>query len=85
MTLVQVVYWLSGIVVVCFSVFLIGLAIVIAGSPTLAERFLGSFASSALTHYTEQGVRLAVGAAMVNFASSMLTRSCFCSLAGSWS
>jgi hypothetical protein len=61
---------LSGIVVVSFSLFLIGLAVVIAIKPSLAERFLTSFASSARTHYVEQGSRLLVGAAMVNFARS---------------
>jgi hypothetical protein len=58
----------SGIVVVGFCVFLIGLAAVIAINPSLAERFLRSFASSARAHYTEQGLRLVVGAAIVNFA-----------------
>lgn len=67
----QVVNWLSGIVVVCFSMFLMGLALLIAAAPTLAERFLGFFASSASTHYAEQAGRMGVGMAMVNFASSM--------------
>jgi hypothetical protein len=58
-------------VVVGFCLFLIGLAVVIAAKPSLAERFLRSFASSARAHYTEQGLRLLVGAAIVNFASSM--------------
>jgi hypothetical protein len=62
---------LSGIVVAGFCLFLIGLAVVIAAKPSLAERFLRSFASSARAHYTEQGLRLLVGAAVVNFASSM--------------
>jgi hypothetical protein len=62
---------LCGIVVVGFCLFLIGLAVVIATKPSLAERFLRSFASSARAHYTEQGLRLLVGAAIVNFASSM--------------
>jgi hypothetical protein len=50
---------------------MIGLAVVIATTPSLAERFLRSFASSAPAHYTEQGLRVFVGAAIVNFASSM--------------
>ena len=62
---------LSGVVVVGFCLFLIGLAVVIARKPSLAERFLRSFASSARTHYTEQGLRLIVGAALINLASSM--------------
>jgi hypothetical protein len=68
---VEIVSLLSGIVVVGFCLFLIGLAVVIATTPSLAERFLRSFASSAPAHYTEQGLRLLVGAAIVNFASSM--------------
>jgi hypothetical protein len=66
-----IVSLLSGIVVVGFCVFLIGLAVVIATRPSLAERFLSSFASSARAHYTEQGSRLLVGAALINFANSM--------------
>ena len=68
---VEIVTLLSGIVVVGFCLFLIGLAVVIATKPSLAERFLGSFASSARAHHMEQGLRLLVGAAIVNFASSM--------------
>jgi hypothetical protein len=67
----SVVSLLSGIVVVGFCLFLIGLAVVIATRPSLAGRFLRSFASSAPAHYTEQGLRLLVGAAIINFASSM--------------
>lgn len=68
---IEIVSLLAGIVVVGFCLFLIGLAIVIATMPSLAERFLRSFASSARTHYTEQGLRLLVGGAIVSFASSM--------------
>jgi hypothetical protein len=67
----EIVSFLSGIVVVAFCLFLIGLAVVIAAAPPLAERFLRSFASSAPAHCTEQGLRLLVGAAIVNYASSM--------------
>ena len=67
----DLVTWLSGIVVVGFCLFLIGLTLVIAAMPSLAERFLRSFASSAQAHYTEQGLRLLVGAAVVHLASSM--------------
>ena len=62
---------LSGFVVVGFGVFLIGLAVVTAIKPLLAERFLNSFASSARAHYTEQASRLIAGAAIVTFAPSM--------------
>lgn len=62
---------LSGVVVVGFGLFLIGLTALTAAAPSRAERFLRGFASSARTHYTEQGVRLVVGAAIVKFAGSM--------------
>jgi hypothetical protein len=62
---------LSGVVVVAFGVFLIGLAVLIVVKPRLAERFIQSFASSAQTHYTEQTLRLIAGGAMVIFAPSM--------------
>lgn len=62
---------LAGIVVVAFGAFLVGLAVVIAVKPLLAERFLTSFASSARAHYAEQVSRLIAGAAIVTFAPSM--------------
>jgi hypothetical protein len=66
-----VIILLSGVVVVAFCFFLIGLALLIAIKPPRAERFLLSFASSAQAHFAEQGVRLLVGAAMVNLSRSM--------------
>jgi hypothetical protein len=71
MTFAETAHLLSGLVVAGFSVFLIGLAVVIVTNPPLADRFLKSFASSARTHYTEQGLRLLAGAAIVVFANSM--------------
>jgi hypothetical protein len=62
---------LSGMLVVAFGVFLVGLAVLIASRPKLAEGFLRSFASSARAHYTEQALRLIAGAGMVVFAPSM--------------
>jgi hypothetical protein len=67
----EIVHALSGIVVVGFGLFLIGLAALIFIMPSRAEEFLRGFASSAVTHYTEQGLRLVVGAAIVSFAGSM--------------
>lgn len=49
----------------------IGLAAAIVTGPSLAERFLASFASSAVAHYTEQERRLIEARAIVNFASSI--------------
>jgi hypothetical protein len=62
---------LSGILVVAFGAFLIGLAVLIVIKPQLAARFLRSFASSARAHYAEQALRLIAGGAMVIFAPSM--------------
>ena len=62
---------LSGMLVVALGVFLIGLAVLIAIKPQLAERVLRSFASSARAHYVEQALRLIAGGAMVIFAPSM--------------
>jgi len=62
---------LSGIVILAFCIFLIGLAIIIVIKPQRAEHFLSSYASSARAHYTEQAARLAVGAAFVTLAPSM--------------
>jgi hypothetical protein len=62
---------LSGVVVVGFGLFLIGVTALIYTAPSHAETFFRGFASSATTHYTEQGIRLVVGAAIVAFSSSM--------------
>lgn len=67
----EIVSVLSGGVVVSFGLSLIGLAALIVAKPSRAEGLLRGFASSARTHYIEQGVRLVVGAATVDFASSM--------------
>lgn len=61
----------AGVVVLGFCLFLVSLAVVIAARPLRAERFLRSFASSAPAHYTEQGLRLLVGAAVVTFSRWM--------------
>ena len=62
---------LSGMLVVALGMFLIGLAVLIAITPQLAERFLRSFASSGRAHYTEQALRLIAGGGLVIFAPSM--------------
>jgi hypothetical protein len=62
---------LSGMLVVAFGLFLIGLAVLIAIKPLVAERFLRSFASSARAHYVEQALRLIAGGALVVFSPSM--------------
>jgi len=67
----QIINLLSGVVILSFCAFLIGLAIVIIIKPQRAEQFLSSYASSARAHYTEQIARLIIGAAIVIFAPSM--------------
>jgi hypothetical protein len=57
--------WLAGGVVVCFGLFLLGLAAAIVVAPQVAKRFLGAFAGSARAHYTEQALRLLVGGALI--------------------
>ena len=61
----------SAIVVVAASLFLLGLGAVSILQPAQAKRFLRAFASSAGAHYTEQALRLLVGAAMVNYSPRM--------------
>ena len=55
----------AGALLVVFGLFLVGLTVVIFAKPAVAERFLMSFASSARAHYTEQVVRLLIGASLI--------------------
>jgi cell division protein FtsW (lipid II flippase) len=55
----------AGAILVAFGVFLIGLTVVVFAKPAVAERFFMAFASSARTHYTEQIVRLVIGASLI--------------------
>lgn len=71
MEFVEIVNGLSLVLIVAFGLFLLGLAAVVVAAPSAADRFLGSFASSASAHYMEQGVRLLVGAAIVHRAGAM--------------
>jgi hypothetical protein len=59
---------LAGIVVTGFGFFLIILAWLGFVKPALFQRFIRSFASSARAHYTEQVLRLLIGAALVVLA-----------------
>lgn len=68
MTIVNVV---AGALLVAFGLFLVGLAIVVFARPAVAERFFMSFASSARAHYTEQGVRLLIGASLIVRSAAM--------------
>lgn len=61
----------AGAVLVAFGLFLVGLTVVIFTKPSLAERFFMSFASSARAHYTEQVIRLLIGASLVILSPAM--------------
>ncbi len=61
----------SGVFVVAFASFLLGLAVTIYARPSRAARFLNAFASSAGAHYAEQAVRLVMGGSLVLFSSEM--------------
>jgi len=65
-------------VVVAFGLALIAFPGVAFAKPTIAERFLTAFASSARTHYVEQVVRLLVGAALVVRSPNMWQPKMFC-------
>jgi len=53
------------------GLYLVGLAAVALAAPAHATRFLGGFATSALTHYLELALRLIAGGAMVVHAPRM--------------
>src|SRR5580704_19171732 len=61
----------AGAILVAFGLFLISLAVVVFAKPVVAERFLMSFASSARAHYTEQVVRLLIGASLILRSAAM--------------
>jgi hypothetical protein len=62
---------MAAVVVVAFGLLLIALTGVAFAKPAIAERFLMRFASSARTHYVEQGFRLLIGAALVVLSPAM--------------
>lgn len=62
---------LAAIVVVAFSLFLVGLAAMVFTRPAVVERFLLSFASSARAHYVEQASRVLIGASLVVLSPAM--------------
>lgn len=63
---------LASILVLLTGLYLIGLAVFSLLSPARATRFLGSFASSAFTHYLELVLRLIAGGAILLYAPQML-------------
>jgi hypothetical protein len=68
MTMINAV---AGAILVAFGLFLVGLTVVVFAKPAIAERFFMSFASSARAHYTEQVVRLLIGASLIVNSASM--------------
>jgi hypothetical protein len=61
----------EAVIAVTFGLFLIGLTGVVFIRPAVAERFFMAFASSAKAHYTEQAVRLIIGASLVVLSPTM--------------
>jgi cell division protein FtsW (lipid II flippase) len=61
----------AGAILVAFGLFLVGLTVVVFAKPAVAERFFMSFASSARAHYTEQIVRLVIGASLIIRSGAM--------------
>ena len=61
----------AGAILVAFGLFLLGLTVVVFAKPAVAERFFMSFASSARAHYTEQVVRLVIGASLITRSGVM--------------
>jgi hypothetical protein len=68
MTIINAV---AGAILVAFALFLVALTVVVFARPAVAERFFRAFASSARAHYTEQLVRLLVGASLVIRSAAM--------------
>jgi len=68
MTIINAV---AGAILVAFGLFLVGLSVVVFAKPAVAERFFVSFASSARAHYTEQVIRLLIGASLVIRSAAM--------------
>jgi hypothetical protein len=61
----------AGAILVAFGLFLVSLTVVVFAKPAVAERFFMSFASSARAHYTEQVVRLLIGASLIIRSAAM--------------
>lgn len=61
----------SGLIVTLYGLVLVAFSGVAVRRPDAAGRFLRTFAGTARAHYTEQAVRLVVGAALVLFAPEM--------------
>ncbi len=62
---------ISGLFVVAFGLYMIGLSALCIARPERARRFLQLFASTPRAHYIEQATRLVAGAALVLFSPSM--------------
>lgn len=61
----------AGAILVAFGLFLASLTVVVFAKPAVAERFFMSFASSARAHYTEQVIRLLIGASLIIRSGAM--------------
>jgi hypothetical protein len=62
---------IAGAILVAFGLILVGLTVVVFAKPASAEPFFISFASSPQTHYTEQVIRLLIGASLIIRSEAM--------------
>ncbi|MCG9697206.1 hypothetical protein [Shewanella sp. Isolate11] len=62
---------ISRLLVLLAAIYLIALAVVTLFKPSYSRRFLNGFASTAMLHYIELGIRLIVGAALIFTAPEM--------------
>lgn len=67
----------ANVLVVLAGAYLIGLGVAALFRPEFAKRFLAGHASSATAHFTELGVRIAIGAGFVLSAGQMQFSSAF--------
>jgi hypothetical protein len=63
--------WIPAAGVLAGGIYLLALGVAAVTAPESTKRFLGGFASSARTHFTELFVRLAIGAAFIAAAPQM--------------
>lgn len=63
---------LTATIIATAALYLVGFGSASFLAPAAVGRFLLRFASSALAHYAELGVRVAVGAALIHRAPTML-------------
>lgn len=67
----MVIHVLPGLVVIASGMSFIAFTVLVFARPTVAERFLMSFVSSARIHFLEQAFRVLLGGSLVSYSSAM--------------